>query len=89
VVIEGIARDVTERKRMEEKLTYLSLRDALTGLYNRAYFEQEMHRLESGCNDPVGLIVCDVDGLKLINDTLGHEVGDALLIAIGNVLAMS
>lgn len=83
--IESV-RDITERKRSEEQLMYLSMHDPLTGIYNRTYFEEEMHRLDSGRYDPVGLIVCDVDGLKLVNDTLGHDAGDALLIAIANVI---
>jgi diguanylate cyclase (GGDEF)-like protein/PAS domain S-box-containing protein len=82
----GNYMDITERKLMEEQLKYLSLHDPLTGLYNRAYFEQEMHRLESGRYNPVGIIVCDMDGLKLVNDTLGHDAGDALLVAAAGVI---
>jgi len=82
--IESI-RDITERKQMEEQLKYLSLHDSLTGLYNRAYFEEEMRRLEGGRHAPMGIILCDVDGLKLVNDTLGHSTGDVLLIAAANV----
>jgi diguanylate cyclase (GGDEF)-like protein/PAS domain S-box-containing protein len=78
--IESI-RDITHRKKMEEQLKFLGLHDQLTGLYNRAYFEQEMLRLEGGRCRKAGIIVCDVDGLKIINDTLGHDAGDALLTA--------
>lgn len=86
VAIEGVARDITERKQMEEQLKYLSLHDPLTGLYNRAHFEQDMRRLEEEQCAPVGIIVCDIDGLKLVNDTLGHDTGDALLLAAANVI---
>ena len=78
--------DVTERRRVEEQLRYLTLHDSLTGLYNRAYFEEEMRRLGSGRHAPIGIIVCDVDGLKLVNDTLGHDAGDRLLTAAANVI---
>lgn len=78
--------DISERKRIEEQLVYLSLHDPLTGLYNRAYFEEEMRRLEGGRFARVGIIVCDVDGLKLVNDTLGHGAGDNLLRAAAQVL---
>ncbi|MFA5383598.1 MAG: CHASE4 domain-containing protein [Eubacteriales bacterium] len=84
--IHGYIFDITERKAMEEQLKYLSLHDPLTGLYNRAYFEEEMRRLGSGRFSPVGIIICDVDGLKLINDSIGHNRGDALLIAAARVI---
>ncbi len=84
-----IIRDITERKLVEEKMRYLSLHDANTGLYNRAYFEEEMRRLKSGRYNPVGLIICDLDGLKWVNDTLGHEAGDTLLIDTATVLKES
>lgn len=78
--------DITERKRIEKQLKYLSFHDTLTGLYNRAFFEEEMRRLGDGRHLPVGIIVCDVDGLKLVNDTLGHDAGDELLVAASNVI---
>jgi len=79
-------QDVTERKAAEKQLKYLSFHDSLTGLYNRAYYEHEMRRLERGRSFPVGVIICDVDGLKLVNDTLGHEAGDSLLQAAANLI---
>lgn len=81
------SRDIGDRKYIEEQLRHVSLHDSLTGLYNRAYFEQEMQRLESGRHDPVGMIICDVDGLKIINDKLGHAEGDSLLKAIARLLS--
>ncbi len=84
--IVAVIRNITERKTTEERLRYLSLHDPLTGLYNRAYFEQEMRRLGEGRCHPIGMIMCDVDGLKFINDTLGHDTGDALLLAAAEVL---
>jgi diguanylate cyclase (GGDEF)-like protein/PAS domain S-box-containing protein len=78
--------DITERKKAEEQLKYMSLRDPLTGLYNRTYFEEGMRHLESYRFARVGIIVCDVDGLKLINDTLGHNAGDSILTAAANII---
>jgi diguanylate cyclase (GGDEF)-like protein/PAS domain S-box-containing protein len=69
-------RDITQEKRNREKLTYLSFHDSLTGLYNRNYFEEQLHRLQERNAAPLGIVVCDVDGLKFVNDTCGHELGD-------------
>lgn len=66
-------------KHAMEQLSFLSMHDALTGLYNRAYFEQEMKRYASMRDILVGIIIWDVDCLKLVNDTLGHEAGDRLI----------
>jgi diguanylate cyclase (GGDEF)-like protein/PAS domain S-box-containing protein len=74
-------RDVTDRKQAEDKLKYLSFHDALTGLYNRAFFEEEIRRLNNNRLLPLSIIICDVNGLKLVNDTLGHQQGDMLLVA--------
>ena len=86
--IESI-RDITEHKRMEENLKYSSQHDSLTGLFNRDYFEQEMHHLGEGMYDPVGIIMCDVDGLKLVNDTLGHDAGDVMLVKAAAIVKNS
>lgn len=78
--------DITDRKQAEERLRYLSQHDQLTGLYNRTYFEQEMRRLEGIGPVPVGFIVCDVDDLKPVNDTMGHDKGDEMLVAAAGVI---
>lgn len=83
--IESI-RDITKRKEAINKLTYLSLHDPLTGLYNRTHFEEELNKLNEGDIRTVGMIISDIDGLKLVNDTLGHEIGDRLLVAAANLL---
>ncbi|MBI1920933.1 MAG: diguanylate cyclase [Geobacter sp.] len=75
----GTILDITERKRMEQQLWYVSMHDGLTGLYNRAYFEEEIGRLERGRNFPVSVVMADVDRLKEINDTHGHAAGDRVL----------
>lgn len=87
IAIDGIARDVTEQRIVEQQLKYVSLHDPLTGLYNRAYFEEELRRLERLPADwPVSIISADVNGLKLINDSMGHKKGDDLLRAFAGVL---
>ncbi|MGE5372483.1 MAG: PAS domain S-box protein [Solirubrobacterales bacterium] len=87
VGLNGIITDITERIEMENQLRYLSLHDTLTGLHNRAYFEREMHRLNNSSFLEAGIIMCDVDGLKLVNDTLGHEAGDRLLTEAAAIIA--
>ena len=79
--------DITERQRAEEKLRFLSFHDAPTGLYNRAYFDEEMSRLESSRHFPVSIIACDLDNLKQINDSLGHDAGDRAIKAAAAILA--
>lgn len=77
-LLTGMA-DVTKQKQIQEELHYQSNHDALTGLYNRHYFEIELERLQSGRRFPVSVIVMDFDNLKVINDTYGHSQGDAVL----------
>ncbi len=82
----ALMRDVTVRKQLEEGLEFLRMRDPLTGVYNRAYFETEMLRAQVAEGGELGIFVCDVDGLKLINDTLGHLQGDELLKNVAVIL---
>lgn len=86
---KGIGKDVTERIHYEQRLEYLSLYDQLTDSYNRAYFEAELNRLSDGRQHPVTIISADLDGLKLINDTMGHDAGDELLKSCAAVLKES
>jgi diguanylate cyclase (GGDEF)-like protein/PAS domain S-box-containing protein len=81
-----LLRDITERIHMEEKLKQLSIRDTLTGLYNRTYFESELTRLELERHAPVSLFVLDVDDMKTVNDHQGHAAGDAILKRVAQVL---
>lgn len=81
--------ETTERKELENRLRHLSFHDTLTGLYNRTYFDEEVARMKTGRQSPVGIIVMDLNGLKTANDTLGHNAGDALLKAAGEAIARS
>ncbi len=82
-----LVRDVTERKQMEERMEFLRVRDPLTEVFNRSYFETDMLRSHICENRGMGLFMCDLDGLKLINDMLGHHQGDELLRNVAGILA--
>ncbi|MBI2353788.1 MAG: PAS domain S-box protein [Deltaproteobacteria bacterium] len=84
--IHAIIRDITARKGVEVQLRHVSTHDMLTGLYNRAFFEEEMKRLARGRQFPVSIVSADLDGLKSVNDSLGHEAGDRLLQTAAQVL---
>ncbi len=82
-------RDITEQKQLQNEIKRLSFYDNLTGLYNRAYFEEEAKRLDTDRNYPLCLIMGDINNLKLVNDALGHSEGDRLLVAIAQMLKKS
>ena len=77
--VTGTCSDISERKRYEEELRYMSTHDPLTGLLNRAYFDTEMARIAKSRQYPVSILIADIDGLKLINDSFGHTSGDQLI----------
>jgi diguanylate cyclase (GGDEF)-like protein/PAS domain S-box-containing protein len=93
-----VIRDISERKQAEalrckdaeeiikhlEELEYISEHDPLTGLNNRTYFEKVLNN--QGASRINGILMCDIDGLKLVNDSIGYQAGDALLIAATGVL---
>lgn len=74
-----LAQDLTERKKAEAMLEYQQDHDFLTGLYNRNFLEKEFVRMDDPCWLPVSLIIADTNGLKLVNDSFGHLVGDEIL----------
>jgi diguanylate cyclase (GGDEF)-like protein/PAS domain S-box-containing protein len=84
-----ISKDITERKRMEEELRYLSSSDLLTGLCNRNFFEKEMERLQHSQLFPISIIIADMDKLKAVNDRYGHSVGDDLIKKVAQILTQS
>jgi diguanylate cyclase (GGDEF)-like protein len=81
-----LATNITERKNYEEQLKYLSMHDQLTGLYNRTYFDSELTSLETSNSYPLTIIAADLDGLKIINDSVGHEQGDKMLFDCAKIL---
>jgi diguanylate cyclase (GGDEF)-like protein len=84
----GVIVDISRLKENEQKLRFLSYHDPLTGLYNRHFFEQKMHELD-GSHQMAAIILCDVDGLKVVNDTMGHATGDKLLVTTAGIIARS
>jgi diguanylate cyclase (GGDEF)-like protein len=87
--IVGTIHDVTDRKILEDRLAYQAYHDALTGLPNRAMFVQRLDQAVQrlGRRQPqIALLFLDLDRFKLVNDTLGHEAGDQLLIAVAERL---
>jgi diguanylate cyclase (GGDEF)-like protein len=84
VITRAIAKNLDEQKI--EKLTYY---DSLTGLYNRRFFEEEMKRLDTSRNLPFSILVADLNGLKIINDSYGHDKGDEVLKRAAQILKES
>lgn len=81
-----LSERTAELEKVNERIQFASIHDPLTGLYNRGYYEEEMKRLESLENHSAAIIMCDVDGLKLVNDTMGHTTGDVILKAVADIL---
>ncbi|MDD3023837.1 MAG: diguanylate cyclase, partial [Syntrophomonadaceae bacterium] len=86
-LVDTVTSELNERTAelqiINEQIQYAGSHDVLTGLYNRSYFSREMTRWQG---ELVGIIMCDVDGLKLINDSFGHSKGDELLQAAADIL---
>jgi diguanylate cyclase (GGDEF)-like protein/PAS domain S-box-containing protein len=84
--LEGIVLDISEQKKLDHQITYLKERDFLTGLYNRHYIEKEKKRLDKPEFLPLSILVCDIDGLRVINDAYGHNEGDYLIAKTAQLL---
>jgi diguanylate cyclase (GGDEF)-like protein/PAS domain S-box-containing protein len=81
-----ISKEITERKRMEQDLLYLSNHDVLTGLYNRNFFDAELSRLQLSRLFPIGIVIADMNNLKATNDRFGHAAGDELIRGVAEAL---
>ena len=84
--ILAITEDISERKQAESNLIFISNHDHLTGLHNRRFFEEQIIELDIEENLPLSIIIADTNGLKIINDSFGHEMGDELLIKAASAI---
>jgi len=83
----AMVEDVTDRHLLQNRLRYQALHDPLTGLPNRALFLERLGRVfNNRARRRVGLCYLDLDGFKVINDSLGHDIGDQLLVEVGRRL---
>ena len=90
VGLEGIARDVTDRHTLQEELAYQALHDPLTGLPNRTLFADRLSQALAGAkrrSSGAAVMLLDLDGFKLINDSFGHDVGDEVLVTVALALS--
>jgi len=83
--MEAVERDISTRKINEQRLYLMAHRDALTGLANRTVLQNSLAKLVGG-SDPAALLLIDLDGFKLVNDTLGHFAGDQVLVEVARRL---
>ncbi len=88
-VVAELISNAFARYMAEEKIRQLSFHDSLTGLYNRAYLSEEMQRLDTKRQLPISIIMADLNGLKLVNDTYGHSTGDMMLQGTAEILSKS
>ena len=82
----AFVQDITRRKQAEKDLRYKTFHDNLTDLYNRRFFVEEMNRLDTARQLPLSIIIADINGLKIINDSLGHKKGDELIVKAAEIL---
>ena len=82
-----VIRNITERYKKQQEIEYLSMHDFLTNLHNRRYFVQELEKLDREIFYPLGLVMIDVNGLKLFNDAYGHDIGDLALVKVASILS--
>jgi len=86
VYVLAVIEDINERKNAELSMHYLNHHDQLTGCLNRRSYEESIQKLDNETSMPLSIVMIDADGLKLVNDALGHLYGDELLVSIAKVL---
>lgn len=85
--LEGLVIDISEQKQKQEEIEYLSFHDSLTGIYNRIYFDMQVKKYDRPKYYPLSLIVGDINGLKFLNDAMGHPEGDKIIQTTAKLLA--
>ena len=84
--VTGIVTDISDKKRHEEELKYLTYYDKLTGVFNRGYYEFVLDKMDKNGKISISIIMGDLNGLKITNDMFGHEEGDKLLKGAAEIL---
>jgi len=87
IILRGSIQDITPQVLAEQHLLHMSKHDYLTGIFNRMYFEEMMIMLDKSENYPLSIVMADVNGLKMINDSFGHAKGDDILRKVALVLS--
>jgi len=88
-VLAEITSNVLTRQKTETNIRYISFHDQLTSLYNRYFLEEEMARIDTARQLPLAVIMADLNGLKLVNDAYGHNIGDEMLKTATNIIRNS
>ncbi len=89
VYVNGVIHDISILKAEQDKLIYQSMHDHLTGVYNRRYFSEKRETYDKEEFLPTTVVIIDINGLKIINDSFGHHVGNLVLKRLGTVLEES
>jgi diguanylate cyclase (GGDEF)-like protein/PAS domain S-box-containing protein len=78
--------DITDKKKAEQNLVYFIYHDALTGVYNRKYYEEAKMRMDIPDNLPISILIADINGVRLVNEAFGFAQGDHLIQVTANIL---
>jgi diguanylate cyclase (GGDEF)-like protein/PAS domain S-box-containing protein/putative nucleotidyltransferase with HDIG domain len=87
-VLISIIFDVTEKEEAMKEIKTLAFQDYLTGVYNRRYFEESFYRLNKKQNQTLAIIVGDINGLKMVNESFGHAIGDELIKEVAKEIGL-
>lgn len=86
VGVQGFIRNINEKMLLQKDLEFQISHDPLTNIYNRGFFSKNMDKYNKEIDTSIGIIICDLDNLKVTNDTYGHKEGDALIQEAAGIL---